>query len=133
MNYRNARRLANGWIDCEIEHEHFGWIPFTCDPKDPGAQVDVVELYAKMDADPATASYVPPSQEEIDVVAADAVRSLRDRLLATEVDPLVSNPLRWADFSAEEQEAWAKYRRALLGITAQAGFPHSVQWPTRPV
>lgn len=132
MNYRNAQRLANGWIDCEIEHETYGWIPFTCDPNDTGAQFDTAALHAAMDADPATAAYVPPTQAELDAAAAAEVRAQRDNLLATEVDPVVSNPLRWADLSAEQQAAWAAYRRALLDITSQPGFPHSVTWPTKP-
>jgi hypothetical protein len=132
MNYRNAKRLANGWIDCEIEHPDHGWIPFTCNPNDTGAQFDVAALHAQMDADPATAAYVPPTQEELDAEAAGAVRAERDTKLASEVDTIVSNPLRWADLTAEKQTEWATYRRALLDITAQAGFPHSVVWPTKP-
>ena len=132
MNYRNAKRLANGWIDCEIEHETHGWIPFTCNPNDTGALFDTAALHAAMDADPVTAAYVPPTQAELDAAAATAVRQQRDTILATQVDPIVSNPLRWADLSAEQQAAWAAYRRALLDITAQAGFPHDVVWPVAP-
>jgi hypothetical protein len=132
MNYRNAKRLADGRINCEIEHETYGWIPFTCDLNDTGALLDVAALHAAMDADPATAAYVLPTQEELDATAAEAVRAQRDTILATEVDPIVSNSLRWADLSAEQQAAWATYRRALLGITAQAGFPHLVSWPIKP-
>jgi len=132
MNYRNAKRLANGWIDCEIEHETYGWIPFTCDPSDTGASFDTAALHATMDADPETAAYVPPTQAELDAAAAADVRAQRDSLLKTDVDPIVSNPLRWADLSAEKQAEWAAYRRALLDITAQAGFPHAVVWPTKP-
>lgn len=132
MNYRNAQRLANGWIDCEIEHEKYGWIPFTCNPNDTGALFDVAALHAAMDADPATAAYVPPTREELDAAAAEAVRGQRDFLLVAEVDPVVSNPLRWADLSTEQQAAWANYRRALLDITAQAGFPRDVVWPSKP-
>ena len=132
MNYRNAQRLANGRIDCEIEHPDHGWIPFTCNPTDTGALFDTAALHATMDADPETAAYVPPSQAELDAAAAEAVRAERDAKLASEVDPIVSNPLRWADLSADKQAEWAAYRRALLDITAQAGFPHSVVWPTKP-
>ncbi len=132
MNYRNAKRLSNGWIDCEIEHETYGWIPFTCDPNDTGALFDTAELHSTMDADPSTEAYVHPTQDELDATAAADVRAQRDNLLVTEVDPVVSNPLRWADLSAEQQQAWADYRRALLDITAQPGFPHSVTWPTKP-
>jgi hypothetical protein len=132
MNYRNAKRLANGWIDCEIEHETFGWIPFSCDPNDTGAQFDVAALHAQMDADLDTAAYVPPTQEELDAAAAETVRAERDAKLASEVDPIVSNPLRWADLTAEKQAEWAAYRRALLDITEQSGFPHDLVWPVKP-
>lgn len=132
MNYRNAKRLANGWIDCEIEHETHGWIPFTCNPEDTGALFDTALLHAQMDVDPETAAYVPPTQEELDEAASNAIRQQRDTLLATQVDPVVSNPLRWGDLSEEQQQAWATYRRALLDITTQAGFPHEVTWPVAP-
>jgi hypothetical protein len=132
MNYRNAKRLSNGWIDCEIEHQTLGWIPFTCNPDDTGARFDVAVLHAEMDADPTTAAYIPPTQAELDAAAADAVRAERDAKLAHEVDPIVSNPLRWADMGAEQQAAWTAYRRELLDITDQEGFPYSVTWPTAP-
>jgi hypothetical protein len=31
-----------------------------------------------------------------------------------------------------DKQAWATYRQALRDITAQAGFPTDVQWPTPP-
>lgn len=132
MNYRNAKHISNSRIDCEVEHPTHGWIPFTCDPTDTGASFDVVALYDAMVADPETAAYVPPTQAELDAAQAEAVRTTRDGILANTVDPIVSNPLRWADLSAEQQQAWATYRRALLDITAQAGFPHDVVWPVAP-
>jgi len=67
-----------------------------------------------------------------DDVAANRVRYTRDNLLLTEVDPLVSNTLRWADLTAEKQALWTQYRRDLLDITAQEGFPQDVTWPTKP-
>jgi hypothetical protein len=73
-----------------------------------------------------------PSQEEFDAYEAKNVRNERSIILALEVDPVVSNPLRWASMSAEEQQAWADYRQALLDIPDQEGFPHNVTWPTKP-
>lgn len=35
--FRNAVLLADGRIDCEIEHPVYGWIPFTADAADPEA------------------------------------------------------------------------------------------------
>ena len=59
-------------------------------------------------------------------------RLKRDYLLETEVDPIVSNTLRWADMTTAEQNAWSQYRTDLLNITDQSGFPHNVTWPTKP-
>ena len=132
MNYRNAKYIANGLIDCEIEHPVYGWIPFTCDPTDTGAAFDVVALYDAMAGDPATAPYVPPTQAELDASQAEAARSTRDGILSGIVDPIVSNPLRWADMTAEKQAEWAAYRRALLDISQQSGFPQNVVWPVEP-
>lgn len=130
MNYQNPKLLENGWIECEIEHPEYGWIPFTCDPNDTGALFDTAALFAEMQ--PHAAPYVPPTQEELDAMAAANVRSERDLKLATEVDPIAGNALRWAALTAEEQQAWADYRQALLDVPQQAGFPESVVWPVQP-
>jgi hypothetical protein len=77
----------------------------------------------------------PYTDAEIEVVNAargPSIRRHRDSLLVTEVDPLVSNQLRWADLTSDKQAAWTQYRRALLDITAQAGFPTDITWPTKP-
>jgi len=60
------------------------------------------------------------------------VRSQRDAILKKEIDPLVSNPLRWADLTAEKQAEWAAYRTALLNVPQQEGFPLNVEWPSKP-
>ena len=132
MEYRNGQRTRNAAIDCEINHPVYGWIPFTCDSEDTGAQFDVAELHARLDADPDTAPYIPPTQAELDELAARKVRGQRNLILSFEFDPLISNPLRWGDLTAEQQQAWADYRRALLDIPQQAGFPQDVIWPKSP-
>jgi len=63
--------------------------------------------------------------------ASDA-RMYRDQLLQAEVDPVVTNPLRWAELSSTEQQAWADYRTALLNVPQQASFPEDIVWPTKP-
>lgn len=65
MQYRNAKVINGGLIDCEINHPAYGWIPFTADPADTGAQFDVAALYAKMSADPALRAYSPPTLAEL--------------------------------------------------------------------
>ena len=59
------------------------------------------------------------------------VRSERDNILTTVVDPLVSNNLRWADLTSDKQAEWSTYRTALLDVPQQSGFP-DVTWPTKP-
>jgi hypothetical protein len=127
MNYRNPKFCRDGIrIDCEIEHPIFGWIPFTCDPADTGAQFDVQELHQQMKASGAVEAM---TQAEIDAeVAADA-RAIRDSKLAEEVDPIASNALRWAALTADEQQALADYRQALLDVPQQPGFPGNITWP----
>ena len=56
----------------------------------------------------------------------------RNQLLVSDVDPIVTNPLRWNDLTAEKQQEWTDYRTALLDITDQAGFPNTITWPTKP-
>lgn len=63
---------------------------------------------------------------------AQGIRASRDFILSEDVDPLVTNPLRWADLTAVEQAAWTAYRQALLDVPQQSGFPTSVTWPTKP-
>ena len=77
--------------------------------------------------------WIPPTQAELDEAEAKSVRYTRDVKLATEVDPISGNALRWAALDADTQAAWAAYRQALLDVPAQADFPYNVTWPTAPV
>lgn len=76
--------------------------------------------------------WTPPTQEQLDAEEAMIVRATRATILSNVVDPLVSNPLRWADMTEEKHASWAAYRRALLDISQQSGFPHSIVWPVAP-
>lgn len=60
------------------------------------------------------------------------VRERRDYLLQMVVDPLVTNPLRWMDLTEQEKAEVQAYRRALLDISKQEGFPFQVVWPECP-
>lgn len=54
----------------------------------------------------------------------------RDQLLKDGPDRI--NPIWFAAMTFEQQQAWADYRQALLDITAQSGFPMTIDWPARP-
>lgn len=79
-----------------------------------------------------TNAWNEPSVEELDALKARDIRDLRNYYLDTNVDRVVSNPLRWSSMSAEQQEVYTTYRQALLDISTQVGFPTSVVWPTPP-
>ena len=129
---RNAASLQsdNLRMDVEINHPDHGWIPYTVDPADTDTTIDNDEVMALIGTN--FTAYVAPTQAELDAAAAAQVRMERDNILATVVDPIVSNPLRWADMTVEKQAEWAAYRTALLDITGQAGFPTDITWPTKP-
>ena len=129
---RNAVSLQsdNLRMDVEINHPKFGWIPYTLDPADTDTTIDNDAIMALIGTD--FAAYVAPTQAELDAAAAAEVRAERDSILATVVDPIVSNNLRWAEMTTEKQAEWSAYRTALLGITDQAGFPTDITWPTKP-
>ena len=129
---RNAASLQadNLRMDVEINHPKFGWIPYTLDPADTDTTIDNDAIMALIGTD--FAAYVAPTQEELDAVTAGQVRAERDRILTTVVDPLVSNPLRWADLTEAKQAEWSQYRTDLLNVPQQSGFPNTITWPTEP-
>jgi len=64
-------------------------------------------------------------QENLTVRLPQSIREQRNSLLAS---------CDWTQISdaTVDKQAWATYRQALRDITAQAGFPTNVQWPTKP-
>lgn len=129
MNYRNAKYLKNGWIDCEIEHPKYGWIPFTCNPDDTSAAFDAKELFDRM-VKGTVSPYTPPTQEEIDALAMAELRFKRDQLLAAS-DILVL-PDRWMKYTAEQQKAISDYRQALRDLPETTTDLTNVVWPIAP-
>lgn len=124
---RNGVHKENGLIDCEINHPEYGWIPYTINDDDTDTTIDNTVLKTLLGS-----NIAPFDQAEYDGRIAKLVRFQRDSLLASEVDPIVTNPLRWAELTTEQQNAWSQYRTDLLNITDQEGFPHNVTWPTKP-
>ena len=130
---RNAQSLnvENTLFDVEINHPDYGWIPYTLDPNDTDDTVDNSELLTLIGS--SYAAYVAPTQAELDAELASNLRLDRDYKLSQEVDPIVTNPLRWAELTEDKQTEWTQYRTDLLNLPAQAGFPNTVTWPSKPV
>jgi len=67
-------------------------------------------------------SFQPPTPP---LVTAEDARSKRNTLLtASDWTQVADAPV--------DQAAWATYRQALRDITAQAGFPETIDWPVAP-
>lgn len=58
-------------------------------------------------------------------------RAFRDQRLR-ELDQIVMNPLRYAEFSEEYKQRLSDYRSLLLDVPQQAGFPETIIWPDLP-
>jgi hypothetical protein len=129
---RNAQSLnaENTAFEVEINHPEFGWIPYALHPDDTDMTVDNNVLLGLIGSD--YAAYVAPTQAELDAELAKILRAQRDDKLVEEVDPIVTNPLRWAELTDAKQAEWTQYRTDLLNLPAQAGFPNTVTWPTKP-
>tara|TARA_B100000497_G_scaffold122157_1_gene152877 strand:+ start:448 stop:867 length:420 start_codon:yes stop_codon:yes gene_type:complete len=129
---RNAQSLnaENTMFDVEINHPEFGWIPYGLNPDDTDMTVDNSVLLTLIGSD--YAAYVAPTQAELDAELAAGLRAQRDQKLVEEVDPIVTNPLRWGELTDAKQAEWTQYRTDLLNLPAQEGFPNTVTWPTKP-
>lgn len=130
--YRNAVSFAadNSRIDVEINHPEHGWIPYSLNAFDTDMTINNDDLLALIGSD--FTPYTAPTQEELDEKQAAKMRNERWSLLSTWVDPVVSNPLMWGDLSPEQQNKIATYRRTLLDMPNQEGWPWDVVWPDPP-
>lgn len=126
---RNARSMnaENTHFDVEINHPDYGWIPYALTPWDTDNTINNTDLLALIGSD-----YVAFSQADENARQAEFSRYQRDKRLENEVDPIVTNPLRWADLTTEKQNEWSQYRTDLLNVPQQAGFPNTINWPTKP-
>lgn len=139
----NAARTR---LDCEVDFDDLveEFVPFLAVAS--GDYPHTHEIFARCVAGEfgPVAEYVPPT-DITGEAALNQVRGKRDYILTTEVDPIVSNPLRWAEMGEEQQQAWSTYRRALLDITSTYPTPSyvwneaaqnydevGVTWPVKP-
>lgn len=126
---RNAvsRNEDNTEFDLEINHPEYGWIPYSLHQHDTDMTINNDDLITLIGT-----NFTKISQEELDEENSGIQRAYRDMLLRTEVDPTVSNALRWAELTTEQQNAWTQYRTDLLNVPQQAGFPNTITWSTKP-
>lgn len=130
--YRNASSITadNSRMDVEVNHPNYGWVPYTIDASVTDPDIDHTALRSLIDTD--FTPYVAPTQAELDAETAAEVRAERNYRLVRDVDPIVTNPLRWDALTTAKQTEWTTYRTDLLNVPQQAGFPNTITWPTKP-
>ena len=95
----------NNWVQAWVERDMFS------DTTEDGVTITKAEHEAAY-------------QTRLDEDAAKAVRADRDSRLAK---------TDWMGMSDVTMSAdWATYRQALRDVPSQAGFPHTITWPTEP-
>jgi len=136
-NVRDVKRLTEGSdqrFQCVVDltmngvTEAVGYIADKDDVAETGQWV-----YAQIMSGEAgeIAEYEPPAPPTPEYLA-EMARNQRDSLLRY-LDTILTNPLRWAGYSEEQQSVIAKYRQDLLNITTQEGFPANIVWPQSPI
>ena len=132
-NVRNAQSLSsdNLHMDVEIEHPTHGWIPYSITPHDTDTTIDNNHIMSLIGNN--FLSYVEPTQEELDLETAKIVRMQRDFILVSEVDPIITNILRWEELDTTGQNKWRQYRQELLDVPDQEEFPNGIVWPQNPM
>lgn len=126
MQWRNPTRNAFGTIDVEINHPVYGWIPFTADPTDTGAQFDVAALVAEIEAGEVPNALPPPPP---DPRAAMVCSRLQGRLVlgpetcaaidALAVDPATPWAMRETITNAIE---WRRTSQAMTELGYLLGY-----------
>lgn len=113
-------------INLEVLFESIGYpVLFTASPTDSEAHGRLLYTEATKGTYGPIKAYSGPSEEALKALE---VRKERDSLL-TQMDRVVSNPLRWEGLTQNEKDAYATYRQALLDVPQQEGFPFNVEWP----
>jgi hypothetical protein len=114
----------------DVEPFGFGMYDFASQPK-PGKYEKVVEVEpVKDDQGIYRQTWAVAQMDDSEKAAEDerkavSIRAERNAKLAA------SDWTQIADSTADKA-AWAAYRQALRDITAQAGFPWTIDWPEQP-
>jgi len=114
-------------FELEINHPEYGWIPYTLNSIDTDTTITNSELIKLIGS-----NFTKITQSELDTKESSLQRAIRDSRLTEEVDPLVTNSLRWAELTSDQQTAWTTYRTDLLNVPQQSGFPWTHTFPTKP-
>lgn len=121
-----SQSLDGSIIDVDILHPVHGWIPYTLNREDTDTTICNDTLIALIGDD-----YKEFTLEDHRNRLAEDARIIRSMLLKG-IDEFASNPLRWNEITEQKKNEWAEYRKSLLDITDQEGFPEAISWPNKP-
>lgn len=71
---------------------------------------------------------VPPI--DMNIILAERANAEIQRRIKEEVNKI--GIFEWQDMTPEKQQAWTEYRRALLDLPNQPGWPANITWPVKP-
>ena len=128
--FKDPKYIDEQNIEVQVNHPDLGWIPYTCNPDDKVGGIDNDKLYPRLVASNPT-PYVKPTEEETKEKLALQVRQNRDLRLENHVDPFVMNFMRWDEQPEDKQNKIKEYRKKLLDVPQQKGFPYIIDWPER--
>ena len=114
-------------FELEINHPEHGWIPYLLNSIDTDTTISNSALITLIGS-----NFTKITQSEKDTRESLWQRTIRNQRLIEEVDPIVTNPLRWAELTSDQQTAWTTYRTDLLNVPQQSGFPWTHTFPTKP-
>lgn len=114
------------WFNDPLERAKVGMIEVP-DPVRPDDNLftSVENPDGSYTATPRTDAEIADRKAQKDTKQAKSVRDDRTKRLSD------SDWTQLADSTADKA-AWATYRQALRDVTAQAGFPWTIDWPTQP-
>ena len=153
-NLRNVRRFPDGAyilnVDIVTETDPFETVEYVARSSDIAETGQwVYQQIIEGNIDGEITDWVPPPPPSVEEVC-NKIRAIRDDKLKYEVDPIVSNPLRWNILTEARQQAWIDYRSALLDLPQNPEFPwydtvvvtdpsgsivdiSNVPWPIKPL
>ena len=120
------------YIGCQVDFDKLGTVYFVASSTD--SEDHGVEIYQRAK----NGEFGPVA----DYISAEAILTLEQRKnqqrtkrnqLLSQLDALISNPLRWASIDEQEKNAIANYRTFLLAVPQQEGFPDNITWPESPM
>lgn len=136
MNYSNVTNCKyvtenQSMIGCQVTFEKLGPVYFVASATDSEAHGREIYARARGGEFGHIANFVPLREELTADQKRDHERAKRNALLS-QLDSLISNPLRWQSLNEQDQTDLANYRNALLAVPQQADFPNNIVWPTTP-